>query len=92
MEGYPSIGTLYFLKYEACDLLWAVIENNANNQTSTLVVVEKGPKLGKRVEVNVHWLNERAPLGPIIKPEGELVIENGIEFVKTAQERVSRKR
>lgn len=61
MKGYAHIGTLYLLKEPKGDknLVWAVIENNSNDETSTLVVVEECPKKGMKAKVNAKWLNER---------------------------------
>ena len=85
MKGYAHIGTLYLLKEPKGDknLVWAVIENNSNDETSTLVVVEECPKKGMKAKVNAKWLNEREPIGPILPTSDEIVIENGIEFVKS---------
>jgi len=85
MKGYAHIGTLYLLREPKGDknLVWAVIENNSNDETSTLVVVEKCPKKGMKAKVNAKWLYEREPIGPILPTSDEIVIENGIEFVKS---------
>jgi len=85
MEGYARIGTLYLLREPKDDknLVWSVIENNSNDETSTLVVVEECSKKGKKAKVNAKWLYEREPIGPILPPSDEIVIENGIEFVKS---------
>jgi len=85
MKGYAQIGTLYLLREPKGDknLVWAVIENNSNDETSTLVVVEECPKKGMKAKVSAKWLYEREPFGPILPPSDEIVIENGIEFVKS---------
>ena len=85
MKGYAHIGTLYLLREPKGDknLVWAVIENNSNDETSTLVVVEECPKNGMKAKVNAKWLYEREPIGPILPTSDEIVIENGIEFVKS---------
>lgn len=90
MEGYPSMGTIYSLReqYGAKRLIWAVIENNLNDKTSTLVVVEDCPENGKKAKVDAQWLCERSPIGPILPPDGEIVVENGIEFVRPVEEEV----
>lgn len=61
MEGYASIGTLYLLREPKGDknLVWAVIENNSNYKTSTLVVVEECSKKNMKAKVNAKWLYER---------------------------------
>ena len=85
MEGYARIGTLYLLREPKGDknLVWSVIENNSNDETSTLVVVEECSKKGMKAKVNAKWLYEREPIGPILPTSDEIVIENGIEFVKS---------
>ena len=85
MKGYAHIGTLYLLREPKGDknLVWAVIENNSNDETSTLVVVEECSKKGMKAKVNAKWLYEREPIGPVLPPSDEIVIENGIEFVKS---------
>ena len=89
MEGFSHIGTLYSLREPKEDksLLWAVIENNLNDKTSTLSVVEDCSENGKKVKVDAKWLNEIAPIGPILRPAGEIVIENGIEFIRQVDEK-----
>ena len=84
MEGYARIGTLYLLRVPKGTkrLLWAVIENNSNDTTSTLEVVEECPEKGMRAKIDAKWLYEREILGPILPPLGDIVIENGIEFIK----------
>lgn len=93
MEGYAIIGALYYLREQYSDrsLLWAVIENNSNDNTSTLVVVEDCPENGKKVKVAAKWLYEREPIGPIFPPTGEVIIENGIEFIKPIEEKIKSK-
>ena len=90
MKGYASIGTIYSLREQHSDkiLIWAVIENNSNDNTSTLVVVEDCPEIGKRVKVDAKWLYEREPLGPIFPPAGEIIIKQGIEFIRTIKEKI----
>lgn len=36
-----------------------------------------------KAKVNAKWLYEREPIGPILSTSGEIVIEKGIEFVKS---------
>ena len=52
MEGYARIGTLYSLREPKGDknLVWSVIENNSNDETSTLIVVEDCPKKGMKAK------------------------------------------
>jgi len=90
MDGYASIGAIYFLRerHSSKSLIWAVIENNSNDNTSTLLVVEDCPENGKKVKVDAKWLYEREPIGPIFPPVGEIVIENGIEFVRSIEEKI----
>lgn len=84
MEGYAHIGTLYLLREPKGEkkLVWSVIENNSNDETSTLVVVEECSKKGMKAVVNAKWLYEREPIGPILPPSGDIVIENGREFIR----------
>ena len=84
MKEYASIGTLYLLKHPKTDksLLWAVIENNSNDKTSTLVVIEECKEKGMKAKIDAKWLYEREPVGPILPPNGEIVVEDGIEYVK----------
>lgn len=93
MQGYATIGTMYSLREQNSDksLIWAVIENDSNDNTSTLLVVEDCPKKGKQVKVDATWLYEREPIGPILPPNGEIVIEHGIEFVRPIREEVKPK-
>lgn len=93
MQGYASIGTIYSLREQHSDksLIWAVIENNSNDNTSTLLVVEDCPENGKQVKVDAKWLYEREPIGPVFPPNGEIVIENGVEFVKPVEEKMQSK-
>lgn len=88
MQGYADIGSIYLLRENpfAERLVWMVIENNSNDKTTTLSVVEMGPECGKEIKVNAEWLCKREPIGPIFPVKGEIVIENGIEFVKSVNE------
>lgn len=89
MKGYASIGTLYSLKEPKGDkyLLCSVIENNSNDETSTLVVVEEGSKKGMKLKVNAKLLLEKEPIGPILPTQDEVVIENGVEFIKSQEKK-----
>lgn len=93
MREYASIGTIYSLQEQNASksLLWVVIENNFTDKTSTLSVVEDCPERGKKVTVDAKWLYEREPIGPILPPAGEIVIENGIEFVRSVDEKAQSK-
>ncbi len=93
MNGYPSIGTTYLLRDPISDkiLVWAVIENNLNDQTSTLLVVEACPENGKKAKVDAKKLYEREPIGSILPVVGNIVVEDGIEFVKPTEEKVQSK-
>lgn len=84
MDGYAKIGTLYLLREPNGNknLVWSVIENNSNNQTSVLMVVEDGPKKGMKAKIDAKWLYEREPIGPVLLPNCDVVIENGIEFIR----------
>lgn len=84
MKGYPSIGSLYLLPNKECNktLLWAVIENNSNNNQSTLSVIEQCPEKGTKARVDTKWILEREAIGPILPPSGDVVIEEGREFIK----------
>ncbi len=89
MNGYASIGAIYLLREQngTKNLLWAVIENNLNDKTSTLSVVEDCSEIGKKVKVDAKWLYEREPVGPILPLAGEIVIENGREFIRPVEEK-----
>lgn len=67
MQGYAQIGSIYLLRENpiADRLVWMVIENNSNDKTTTLSVVEMGPECGKEIKVNAEWLYERDSIGPI---------------------------
>lgn len=93
MQGYACIGTIYSLREQHSDksLIWAVIENNLNDKTSTLLVVANCPENGKKVKVDAKWLYEREPIGLILPPAGEIVVENGIEFVRQIEEKTQSK-
>lgn len=84
MEGYAHIGTLYLLKEPNGNknLVCSVIENNSNDKTSILLVVEDCAKKGMTAKVNAKWLYERESIGLILPPSGDIVIENGREFIR----------
>lgn len=89
MQGYAIIGSIYLLResLSAERLVWMVVENNSNDKTTTLSLVEKSPECGKRIKVDAQWLCEREPIGPIFPVAGEIMIENGIEFIKLTEEK-----
>lgn len=93
MQGFANIGTIYSLREKPSDKsrIWIVIENNSNDKTSTLLVIEECPEKGKKVVVDANWLYEREPIGPILLPSGEIVIKDGIEFVKPVEEKTQSK-
>lgn len=84
MIGYPRIGNLYLLPEQECSdkLLWVVIENNSNDKTSTLLVVEDCPKYGMSAKVDAEWLSKQEAIAPVLEPDTEIVVENGLEFIK----------
>lgn len=87
MEGYAHIGTLYLLREPNGNknLVCSVIENNSNDKTSTLLVVEECSKKGMKVKVNAKWLYERESIGPILSPSDDIVVENGREFIRATE-------
>lgn len=91
MQGYANLGTLYLLRHPKMNesLLWVVVENNSNDKTSTLTVVEECEEKGTKVKIDAKWLYEREPVGPIFPLAGEIVVENGIEYVKPILEEKS---
>lgn len=93
MEGYATIGAIYSFRPQHSDknLMWAVIENNSNDNTSTLLVVEKCPENGRKVKVDAKWLYDQEPIGPILPPAGEIIIEDGKEFVRPVEEKTQSK-
>ncbi len=82
MEGFATIGALYMLSTNGERSVWAVIENNLNDNKTILVNVEVGPSNGKKISVDASKLNSREPIGPIFPINGETVIENGRQFIK----------
>ncbi len=93
MEGYAILGSIYLLREKPSDkdLVWLVIENNSNDKTSTLMVVEHCPEYGKKVKVDAKKLYDREPIGPILPLAGDIVVENGVEFAKPVEEKVKSK-
>ena len=93
MEGFAHIGSTYSLREPNKDrsLIWAVIRNDSNNKTSTITVVEDCLEHGRTEIVDAKKLNELQPLGMIIKPAGEVVIEDGIEYIKRDLEHTKEK-
>lgn len=49
------------------------------------MVIEDCPKYGMTAKINAQWLHEQEQILPIIKPNGEVVIENGKEFIKQSE-------
>ena len=93
MQGYPSIGTTYSLRFNNIDkgLFCAVIKNDFNTGNTTLLIVEVCPEYGKKVTVNSKMLCERQPLGPVFQPAGEVVTENGMEYIRPVRKKAQTK-
>ena len=91
MKGYPEIGTHYALISSTTQKLiyCMVIENNSNNKTTTLKVVSDNEYYGKTFTVNSQLLYEKEALliAPIEKDE-EIVIKNGIEYIKKKDRKI----
>lgn len=72
-------------------MLWCVVENNFNEKTTTLLVVKDCCYKGIKKKVETKRLMNVVPIGPIFPPDGEIVpkdeivIENGIEFIRPAE-------
>lgn len=82
MVGFAPIGLLYNFYKNGETFICAVKENNSNDGTTTLVVVSKGPKNGKEIIADAVKLNKAESLGVLLPINGDIVIENGIEYVK----------
>ncbi len=93
MEGYPILGSIYLLQENPTSerLVWLVVENNSNDGTSTLMVIEKCPEFGKKRKADAKKLCNIDPIGPIFPLTGEIVVENGVEFAKPIDEKVKSK-
>ena len=91
MKGYPEIGTHYALILSTIQKLiyCMVIKNNSNNKTTTLKVVSDNEYCGKTFTVNSQLLYEKEALliAPIEKDE-EIVIKNGIEYIKKKDRKI----
>lgn len=91
MKGYPEIGTHYALILSTIQKLiyCMVIKNNSNNKTTTLKVVSDNEYYGKTFTVNSQLLYEKEALliAPIEKDE-EIVIKNGIEYIKKKDRKI----
>lgn len=89
MKEYADIGALYLLRNPQGinNLLWAVIENNSNDKTSILMVIEEGQYRGMKATVDSKWLCGIESVGPILPPAGEIVVENGVEFIRNKKEK-----
>ena len=88
MEGYPEIGTLYLLRHPYIDrwIFYAVVENNFNKNSTILEVVEKCPELGMRTIASSSWINSMTPVGITYDPNGKVVVEDGVEYIKPLDE------
>ena len=91
MKDYPEIGTHYALILSTIHKLiyCMVIKNNSNNKTTTLKVVSDNEYYGKTFTVNSQLLYEKEALliAPIEKDE-EIVIKNGIEYIKKKDRKI----
>ena len=91
MKDYPEIGTHYALIPSTIQepVYCMVIENNSNNKTTTLKVVSDNEYYGKTFTVNSQLLYEKEALliAPIEKDE-EIVIKNGIEYIKKKDRKI----
>lgn len=85
MKGYPKIGTTYLLQEQNQEigLLWAVVENDSNFQTTKLEVVIEGPDFGRQVVVATSWLKKQENFGIFIEPVGTIIRKDGVEYVTT---------
>lgn len=90
MEGFATIGALYMLYINGKESVYAVIENNLNDNKTILVNVEIGPSNGQKISVDASKLNSREPIGPILPINGETVIENGRQFIKQPKSKTKR--
>lgn len=91
MNGFATIGTLYMLSIERYSerSIWAVIGNNFNNNTTILENVEVGPNQGTKIAVDATKLYEKEPLGLVLPTNGEIVTEDGKQFVKSAKQKIN---
>lgn len=91
MKDYPEIGTHYALRISLTQktVYSMVIKNNSNNKTTTLKVVSDNEYYGKTFTVNSQLLYEKEALliAPIEKDE-EIVIKNGIEYIKKKDRKI----
>lgn len=87
MDGYSRIGMLYILPSLVTRkrLVWVVIENDLNDQTSTLQVIEDCPEYGYKHKINSQWLYEQEPVGIILDNDDAIVCENGREFIRNSE-------
>lgn len=89
MEGFASIGAVYSIpnpKKYGKSFYCRVIENDFNRNISILEVIEYCPERGKKYEVDSKILYTCSGLGIILPPDGDIVIENGREYVKPREE------
>ena len=84
MQKYQQIGETYLLIEQGRDkyLLWAVIENDFNYDSTILEVVEEGPDFGRKVIVSTSWVNDQPDFGLLIEPAGKIAFTKGIQFIK----------
>lgn len=90
MNGFATIGTLYMLsiKLEKRYIersIWAVIGNNFNNNTTILENVEFGTNQGMQIAVDATKLYKKEPFGLVLPTNGEIVTEDGKQFVKSSK-------
>ncbi len=84
---FPEIGTLYiFVSEDRKRLLFAVIENNYNDYTTTLQVVGSGPDFGRTIQVSTSLVCKSEAIG-ILPLKRDVVLENGIEYIKNYEPR-----
>lgn len=89
MKEFASIGAVYSIpnpKEYGKSFYCRVIENDFNRNISVLEVIEDCPEIGKKFEVDSKALYICSGLGIILPPDGDIVIENGREFIRPRQE------
>ena len=47
-----------------------------------LEIIDECEEKGKQITVSTEKLSNVLPLGPVIEPNGKIVLENGIEYIK----------
>ncbi len=88
MKGFASIGAIYYIRND----IGMVVENNSNDNTTILEIISDGPKYGEKIKADASVIYEAEPIGPVFPANGEIVIENGREFVKGANQKVKTKK